>query len=367
MLKIVGGFVKALALVGGLVVTVLSLMAVGGLWIDSNPARLALALIVALAIPAILADRALGLVGRDKQRGVTTDVLAVSYALFSLGFVGIAHGATRPLLTAEGERLGQAGLHRSSQAAYFLAGGHRPTISLPIAVVTPPPAVAPPTIAPAAAGDLRSADNKERSPAELFKEFAPSVVAIHVTTPFGEGGGTGFVIDAQGTIGTNHHVIDRASKIEVKLMDGTVADSVEILAESPDHDLALIRITTKAPLTPVILGDSEKVTVGERVVSIGNPLGLEHTLTDGVISARRVIETRKMIQMSAPVSPGNSGGPLFNTRGEVVGVTTAIYAAHSVAQNLNLAMPINDVRAMLRAEYPERHAVGTEASRGGRW
>lgn len=366
MLKFVGGFVKALALVGGLVVTVLSLMAVGGIWIDSSPARLALALVVAIAIPAVLADRALGLVGRGKENGITTDVLAVTYSLFALCFVGVAHASTRPLLDAEGQRLARAGMHRSSQAAFFLAGGRRPSVSLPIA--SAPPVVTPPVVAPAPAEvGLRAADNKERSPAELFQEFAPSVVAIRVTTPMGEGGGTGFVIDAQGTIGTNHHVIEHASKIEVKLMDGTVADSVEILAESPDHDLALIRIKTKAVLTPVILGDSEKVTVGERVVSIGNPLGLEHTLTDGVISARRVIETRKMIQMSAPVSPGNSGGPLFNARGEVVGVTTAIYAAHSVAQNLNLAMPINDVRAMVRAEYPERHAVGTEASRGGRW
>lgn len=369
MLKFVGGVVKLLALVGGLVVTVLSLMAVGGIWIDNSPARLALAVVIAIAIPAFLADRALGVVGRGKESGITTDVLAVSYALFALGFVGVAHAATRPLLDAEGERLAQAGMHRSSKAAFFLAGGRRPLVALPIAIATPPPVVTPKVIvstAPASDVSLRKADNKERSPAELFKEFAPSVVAIKVTTAFGEGGGTGFLIDAQGTVGTNYHVIEHAEKLEVKLMDGTIADSVEILAESQEKDLAILRIKTKATLTPVILGDSDKVTVGERVISIGNPLGLEHTLTDGLVSARRVFEGTKMIQMSAPVSPGNSGGPVFNSRGEVVGVTTRGVRPME-GQNLNLAMPVNDVRAMLRAEYPERHAVGAEPSRGGRW
>jgi S1-C subfamily serine protease len=217
----------------------------------------------------------------------------------------------------------------------------------------------------------RRGDGKERTPAQIFNEFAPSVVTITIKGRMGEGGGTGFVLDTAGTIGTNYHVIQHATELKVKLMDGTIADEVEVLAENAPLDLALLRIKTGKPLSPVVLGDSDKIAVGERAVSIGNPLGLEHTLTDGLISARRVMEGKKMIQMSTPLSPGNSGGPLFNARGEVIGVSSATYHGggfgHSLAQNLNLAMPINDLRAMIRTDYPGRHKVGEPSAKGGRW
>ena len=150
-------------------------------------------------------------------------------------------------------------------------------------------------------------------------------------------------------------------------MDGTVLDEVEVLVTDEVHDLALIKVKPKTPLPTVWLGDSDKITVGERAVSIGNPLGLDHTLTDGLVSARRVIQGRKMIQMSVPVSPGNSGGPLFNSRGEVIGVSTAIYSGGSpLAQNLNLAMPINDLKTLIKSEYPGRHKPGASAT-SARW
>jgi S1-C subfamily serine protease len=212
-------------------------------------------------------------------------------------------------------------------------------------------------------------DGKERNPAQIFTEFAPSVVTISIKQRMGEGGGTGFVVSPDGVIATNHHVIEDADTVEVKLMDGTVLGEVEILVADEMKDLALIKVTPKAPLPVVILGDSDKVTVGERAVSIGNPLGLDHTLTDGLVSARRVIQGRKMIQMSVPVSPGNSGGPLFNMKGEVIGVTTAVYTGGSMfggAQNLNLAMPINDLKAMIATEYPGRHKPGSSAT-SERW
>jgi S1-C subfamily serine protease len=146
-----------------------------------------------------------------------------------------------------------------------------------------------------------------------------------------------------------------------------VVEQIEILVTNQTQDLALLHVKAGKPLPPVMLGDSDKITVGERAVSIGNPLGLDHTLTDGLVSARRVIEGRKMIQMSTPVSPGNSGGPLFNSRGEVIGLTTAIYAGGSpLAQNLNLAMPINDLKAMLESEYPGRHKPGASIT-SERW
>ena len=370
MVKVVGGLLKVVALVGGACISVLSLMSIIGNYTDNGWARGGIAMLLAVIVPLIFAEGALAKVHPNKVKGVTTDVLAISYVAFSLAFVGMAHAYTKPMLESEGQRLATSGMNRMARAAYFLAGGRSPGDSTPTTIATPavatpadktpPVAVKPP--------ELRAGDGKERTPAQIFSEFAPSVVTIMVKGPMGEGGGTGFIIDANGTIGTNYHVVQNATEIKVKLMDGTFATEVEILVENESSDLALLLIKTDKKLPPVALGDSEKITVGERAVSIGNPVGLEHTLTDGLISARRVIEGRKMIQMSTPVSPGNSGGPLFNSRGEVVGITTAIFMGGShLAQNLNLAMPINDLRAMLRTDYPGRHKVGDRSAVGGRW
>lgn len=360
-MKAVRGLLKLAALVVGGAVTFVSLMALTGSFVSNGWARCGIAIVVALVVPLVLVELALRGRPADKQAGVITDMLALTYMGFSLAFVGAAHAYSRPLLQSEGRRLEGAGMKRVAQVAYVLAGGADPKAA-PVVVVEKPQ-MQPPPEAPVA---LRAGDGKERTPAQIFTDFAPSVVTISVKGMLGEGGGTGFLIDANGTIGTNYHVIAHAEKLEVKLMDGTIADEVELLVENQPQDLALLRIKTKHALAPVVLGDSDKLVVGERAVSIGNPLGLEHTLTDGVVSSRRVIEGKKMIQMSTPVSPGNSGGPLFNARGEVIGVTTANYGA-LLGQNLNLAMPINDLKAMIRAEYPGRHKVGEESAKGGRW
>jgi serine protease Do len=405
------GILKVLALVGGAFITVVSLMALAGICTDNGWARAAVALAVALLVPLLLVERILARLSPDKMKGVTTDVLALVYIGFSLVFVGVAHASSRPILQDEGQRLEHAGMTRMAQAAYFLAGGSpaaragasaasaaaapsttaaapeatkaaaTPASKPPEADGKPRPAEAKPAEAkpaearpaearPAEArpAEPRPGDGKERTAAQIFAEFAPAVVTISIKGPLGEGGGTGFLVDRAGTIGTNYHVIDQATEIKVKLMDGTIADDVEILDENEALDLALLQIKTKHELVPVVLGDSDKVMVGERAVSIGNPLGLDHTLTDGVISARRTLQGKRMIQMSTPVSPGNSGGPLFNSRGEVIGVSTGIYHGHSMlAQNLNLAMPSNDLRGMIRPEYQGRHKVGQQPEKGGRW
>jgi S1-C subfamily serine protease len=376
------GILKVLALAGGAFITVVSLMALAGLYIDNGWARAAIAIVVALGAPLFLVERILARLEPDKMNGVTTDVLAIVYVAFALVFVGAAHASARPLLQDEGQRLERAGMPRMAWTAYLLAGG---SPGAPAAVATAEPApeapraaepaqqppeagAKPPQEAPARPAEPRPGDGKERTPAQIFAEFAPSVVTISIKGPLGEGGGTGFVIDHAGTVGTNYHVINGATEIKVKLMDGTVAEEVEVLAENEAQDLALLKIKTPKLPAPVVLGDSEKVTVGERAVSIGNPLGLEHTLTDGLISARRMLQGKRMIQMSTPVSPGNSGGPLFNLRGEVIGVSTGVYHGHSMlAQNLNLAMPINDLRAMIRSDYPGRRKPGQQSSKGGRW
>ena len=391
-MSIVRGVAKLIALLGGAVITVVSLMALVGVHTDNGWARAGIAIVVALAVPLFVVERILARLAPDKVKGVTTDALAVIYLGFSLAFVGVAHGFARPRLAAEAHRLDGAGIASLARLTEFLAGGgdtprppapaEKPGPAAPATASSAPPAApATPTPAendkpPAVAarpveprpGELRPGDGQPRTPAQIFSEFAPAVVTITVKMPAGDGGGTGFVVDRSGTIATNHHVIDHASEIKVKLMDGTVADEVEILVENERNDLALLHIKTAAKLMPVVLGDSDKVVVGEHAVAIGNPLGLEHTLTDGLISSRRVIDGRKMIQMSAPISPGNSGGPLFDSRGEVIGISTASYLGHSLlGQNLNLAMPINDLRAMIRDDYPTRHKVGEHAPVGGNW
>lgn len=369
------GTLKLVALVGGAVVTVVSLMALVGTQTDNGWARAGAAIGIAVIVPALLADRVLARLAPDKLAGVTTDVLALTYMAFALAFVGAAHATSGPLLVKEGARLEKSGRAWTSRLAYTLAGGRREVVAAP-AVATTTPVVAPkPEPAPVAKAEPtpapappRAGDGKERTPAQIFSEFAPAVVTITVKHGFmGEGGGTGFVIDADGTIATNNHVVEGAESIEIKLMDGTILEEVEVLTTNEAIDLALLHAKPKAPLPTVVLGDSDKITVGERAVSIGNPLGLDHTLTDGLVSARRVIASRKMIQMSVPVSPGNSGGPLFNSRGEVIGVSTAIYSGGSpLAQNLNLAMPINDLKTLIKTEYPGRHKPGQSAT-SERW
>jgi hypothetical protein len=375
------GILKVVALAGGAFITMVSLMALAGTFTDNGWARASIAIAAAVLVPLLLVERILARLSPDRMNGVTTDVLALVYVAFPLVFVGVAHGASRPLLQDEGQRLERAGMARMSRAAYLLAGGSpgpllaaAPEVARPAEQATKPPEPEvkpkPAEARPAEArpAEPRPGDGKERTPAQIFAEFAPSVVSISIKGQLGEGGGTGFLIDSAGTVGTNYHVIDDATEIKVKLMDGTIADEVEILAENEAQDLALLRIKAPKKLSPVALGDSDKVTVGERAVSIGNPLGLEHTLTDGVISARRMLQGKRMIQMSTPVSPGNSGGPLFNIRGEVIGVSTGVYHGHSMlAQNLNLAMPINDLRAMIRPDYPGRHKPGQQSAKGGRW
>ncbi len=373
-MKLVGGIIKLLALIGGAVVTFVGLSAIAGTFVSNGWARLGIAVAVGLLVPLVVAEIALARFSPDKRRGVTSDVLAMMYVGFALVFVGVMHGPSRPVLQKEGDRLALAGWNRTAKLAWALAGGRGPHVDAPEAVVAvttqkdderrdeKPKA-------DEKKSELRTGDGKERTPSQLFTEFAPSVVTISVKAPMGEGGGTGFIIDTSGTIATNYHVIQNATDLKVKLMDGTVISELEILAENEPNDLALLRVKTDKALPPVALGDSDKITVGERAVSIGNPLGLEHTLTDGLVSARRVMQGRKMIQMSTPVSPGNSGGPVFNSKGEVIGVTTAIYLGGSpLAQNLNLAMPINDLRAMIKDDYPGRHEVGEGANtNGGRW
>lgn len=208
------------------------------------------------------------------------------------------------------------------------------------------------------------------TPVELFRELSPAVVSIEIEQQRRgrsvQAGGTGFIIGDDGLIVTNYHVIESGESVEVSLHDGTTVGEVWVLAENQQLDLALLQIESDAQLTVAELGDSDVVEVGERVVAIGNPLGLDYTMTDGLVSARRVWRGRKMIQMSVPISPGNSGGPLFNMKGEVVGINTAgLGNAFNRGENLNLAVPVNELKNnLIQSKYPRRRKFGEKAAQG---
>ncbi|MDY6843335.1 MAG: DegQ family serine endoprotease [Thermodesulfobacteriota bacterium] len=159
--------------------------------------------------------------------------------------------------------------------------------------------------------------------------------------------GSGFIIDSDGYILTNHHVVSKASEIRIRLSDGREFDG-EIVGTDKKTDIALLKIKSSDAFPAVKLGDSDAIEVGEWVVAIGNPFGLEHTVTAGIISAKwRKIGSGpydNFLQTDAPINPGNSGGPLFNMDGEVVGINTAIVAG---GQGIGFAIPINMARSII--------------------
>ena len=153
--------------------------------------------------------------------------------------------------------------------------------------------------------------------------------------------GSGFIIDAKGYVVTNNHVIEDADQIKVKLDDDTEFDA-EVVGRDPNTDLALLKIESKKDLPVLPMGDSDELKIGQWVVAIGSPFGLERTVTAGIVSAKgRVIGSGPyddFIQTDASINPGNSGGPLLNMKGEVVGINTAIIASGS---GIGFAIPVN--------------------------
>ena len=169
-----------------------------------------------------------------------------------------------------------------------------------------------------------------------------------------KGLGTGMIIDSQGHILTNHHVAGGATKIEVLLSNGQKYDA-KLVGTDPKTDLAVIRIFAGEPLPHVTFGDSDKVEVGEWVVAIGHPRGLDQTVTQGIISAkhRRGITDpssyQDFLQTDAPINPGNSGGPLLNLQGEVIGVNAAIASESGGFEGIGFTIPSNMALHVARA------------------
>jgi serine protease Do len=162
--------------------------------------------------------------------------------------------------------------------------------------------------------------------------------------------GSGFIIDADGSILTNNHVVENAQKILVKLSDEQEYEA-KVVGRDPKTDIAIIKINTQTGLTAASLGDSDNLEVGEWVMAIGNPFGLDSTVTSGIVSAKgRHIGQGpydNFIQTDASINPGNSGGPLINLRGEVVGINTAIFSRSGGNIGIGFAIPINLVKELL--------------------
>src|SRR5689334_22228641 len=193
----------------------------------------------------------------------------------------------------------------------------------------------------------RGHQNDDDESGDLFDAPFDSVQPKREGDPTRRGEGTGFIIDADGSILTNHHVIDRADRITVKLSDGRSLKA-RVIGSDPDTDIALLKIDGQAGLPVAPLGDSSTLRAGEWVVAIGNPLGYEHSVTVGVVSylGRKLFDASldNYIQTDAAINFGNSGGPLINSRGEVIGINAAI---SSRASSIGFAVPINGATAIL--------------------
>jgi serine protease Do len=188
-----------------------------------------------------------------------------------------------------------------------------------------------------------------------FRDFFERFFGDQMPKEFEQKGlGSGVIISKDGYILTNNHVVEGSDEILVKLSDKEEYQG-KVVGMDPNTDLALVKIETSRELPTAVLGDSDRLRVGEWVIAIGNPFGLEHTVTAGIVSAKgRVIGSGPyddFIQTDASINPGNSGGPLFNLKGEVIGVNTAIVAA---GQGIGFAIPIN----VAKDELPQLRETG---------
>jgi S1-C subfamily serine protease len=200
---------------------------------------------------------------------------------------------------------------------------------------------------------------------ELFQAISPSVVyitSIELRRNFfslnayeiPKGTGSGFVWDQEGRIVTNFHVIEDASRVHVTLADNTTWKAV-LVGAAPDKDLAVLQISAPASkLKPIPLGESQNLLVGQKVFAIGNPFGLDHTLTSGIVSAlgREITAVTgetitDMIQTDAAINPGNSGGPLLDSAGRLIGVNTAIYSPAGVSAGIGFAVPVDKINMVI--------------------
>jgi len=297
-----------------------------------------------------------------------------------------------------------------ASALLALACSSLPQLTLPniatLTVVTPQPqaeTTSRPNLPPLLPVVGLPSESTSGALSDLYQQVNPGVVSLRVFTAEGGALGSGFVVDKQGHIVTNLHVVTGATGLEVDFPSGLMAHG-KVIAEDPDSDLAVIQVTVPdAELVPLPLGDSSTLRVGTPVVAIGNPFGLSSTMTLGIVSGLgRTLDSERaspgggvfsaadLIQTDAAVNPGNSGGPLFDLQGHVVGVNRAIRSTSVttsgdvVNSGVGFAISVNVVRRVLPSliekgayDYPyigitgmsemhlaEQEALGLPQSRG---
>jgi S1-C subfamily serine protease len=225
------------------------------------------------------------------------------------------------------------------------------------------------------AQEIQGLSPEEQIVISVYRQAGPAVVHLTSTAlaydfffnPVPQRGtGSGFIVDDRGYILTNDHVVQEAESIEVTLADKSKVPA-QLVGRDPNNDLAVVKINVpKEKLTPLRLGNSDALQVGQMAIAIGNPFGLDRTVTRGVVSsvgrtlrAESGRQIRGVIQTDAPINPGNSGGPLLNSRGEVIGINSAIYTPSGGSVGIGFAIPVNTAKRVLpqliargRASHP---------------
>lgn len=188
---------------------------------------------------------------------------------------------------------------------------------------------------------------KEYDAVEIYKKINPAIVSIDSQLTDGISCGTGCIIDEAGLILTSAHVIDVGKTIVVTMNNGQNYNAKIVKHLGDKKDIALLKIEVPQKLQTVKLGNSEKIQVGQKVLALGNPFGFNGTLTQGIIS--RIDYVKNRIQTDAAINPGSSGGPLLNTKGEIIGINQAIYNPDNNISNIGIgfATPINLIKEYL--------------------
>ena len=201
-------------------------------------------------------------------------------------------------------------------------------------------------------------DEEELMLIRIYRQVSPAVVNISITGEDGflpqQGTASGFVLDNEGHIVTNNHVVERARRITVAFSDATQVEA-QVVGTDPDSDLAILQVDVDPEmLHPVELGESSALEVGQRAIAIGNPFGFEQTLTVGIISALGRVIPRTggfslpdLIQTDAAINPGSSGGPLLDSQGKVIGVNTLIFSETGVSTGVGFAIPVDMVKRVV--------------------
>ncbi len=268
-------------------------------------------------------------------------------------------------------------------AAAFIAVVVRPELVArrPPAQAAPAPAAKPAPASPSSVAPMVNPQAAQPPPravnsyAEAVERAAPAVVNIYtarivkeqlrpnpIEELFGDvrprvrqrleqSLGSGVIVDAEGHVITNHHVIEKADVIRAQLADGRIADA-KVVGRDPDTDLAVLQLDLKKNIPVMPLGHSDRMRVGDIVLAIGNPVGLSQTVTQGIVSATGraqlgVATYENFIQTDAPINVGNSGGALINTNGELIGINTAVLAKNLGVEGIGFAIPVNLVRGVM--------------------